>query len=115
MRLHRSLATAALVLLILALPVTAAQMLKVQVDAGVTEVLFADQTVRIETTAPVVVYLEYSDGEVGGSVEPAPGVRTATVTITVLGPPDDVIFDGRVTHPIFFQAILPEETGRGEL
>mgnify|MGYP000511859211 CR=1 FL=1 len=70
-------------------------------------------TLRIETTAPVVLYLQISDGDITGTVESS-GVA-ASVTITLLGPPDEVIFRGRVGRGTIFAEYFPHETGQGEM
>lgn len=98
----------------LVLPVVAATTLQFVVEPGTTVVQIEGQSVRIETTAAVVVSLTSVDGEIAGSVQPAPGVRASDVTITVLGPPDEIIFRGRVSAPVYFEELIPTETGRGE-
>ena len=93
----------------------AATTLKIAVQPGVTLLQVEGIDIEVETTASVVVYLSVVDGEVSGSVEPAPGVRSSTVTITVLGSPETVIYKGRVTSPVdFTEYIFTQETGRGE-
>lgn len=93
----------------------AATTLKVAVPAGVTTVGIDQFTVRIDASDPVIVSLYSFDGTITGQVEPAPGSRSAEVTVTVLGSPNVVIFDGRVTGPsIIDRFLVIQETGRGE-
>lgn len=84
------------------------------VSPGTTDIEFAGTVVRVETSATVIVSLTAADGQIVGQVDPAPGTRSATVTITVADDPARVIFDGRVVAPVWFSDYLPSETGRGE-
>lgn len=114
MRFPRVLLLLAAIAALLAISVSAAQIVQFYVDAGTTVVEVAGQEVRIETSAPVIVSLSANDGMISGGAEPAAGVRGAIVSITVLGPPDTIIFKGKVTVPVWFEDALPHETGRGE-
>lgn len=114
MRFSRVLLLLAAIAALLAIPVNAAQVLQFYVDAGTTVVEIDGREVRIETSAPVIVSLSATDGVISGGAEPAPGIRGAIVSITVLGPPDTIIFKGKVTDPVWFEDVLPHETGRGE-
>ena len=93
----------------------AANPVQMQIDAGVTEVEIEGHQIRIETTGDIIVSF-YIDGDIiEGEVENAPGTRTSTVTITVLGDPDRVIFSGRVVGMKAFREYIPHETGQGEM
>jgi hypothetical protein len=114
MRWIRPLFFSAIFLALGATLIFAAETLSVWVSPGTTDIEFAGVTVRVETNADVIVYLSASDGQVVGQVSTAPGVRSATVTISVVEDPSRVIFDGRVVAPVWFADYLPQETGRGE-
>ncbi len=95
--------------------VFAATSLTIQAPAGVTTVPFEAVQVRIEASDPVIVNLQSSDGVITGLVEPAPGSRSADVTVTILGSPNIVIFHGKVTGPSRIEHFfVTQETGRGE-
>lgn len=93
----------------------AATSLKIMVPAGSTTVELDGMQVQIDSTEPVVVQLYVADGSIVGQVDPAPGVRAADVTLTVLGTPSVVIFSGKVTSITHIeQYFFTQETGRGE-
>lgn len=103
-------------LLLIAGSAEAAQTLQIAVEPGVTEIEVGDHTVRIETDANVIVSLTVDGDTITGTVSPASGTRSATVTITVLGPPDRVIFDRRFSREQIFRDYIPrQETGQGEM
>ena len=95
--------------------VQAANPIRISVSPGVTVLEVGGQNIQVETTAPVVVVLRVSGDSVQGSVELEAGTQSATVTITVLGPPDRVIFDARVVGIRSFREYIPKETGQGEM
>jgi hypothetical protein len=100
-------------LLLASWPAIAANSYKMAVDAGVTELEIDGVTLRVETTAEVVLYLQFSEGDITGTVESSGA--TANVTIILLGPPDEVIFRGRVGRGTIFAEYFPQETGQGEM
>lgn len=114
MRWIRPLFLAVILLAVGATLIFAAETLSIWVGPGTTDIDFAGVTVRVETSADVIVYLSANDGQVSGRVSTAPGTRSATVTIIIADDPERVIFDGRVVAPVWFADYLPHETGRGE-
>lgn len=93
----------------------AATTLKMTVPAGSTTVEIDGMQVQIDTTESVIVQLYVQDGSIVGAVETAPGVRSAEVTLTVLGSPSVVIFSGKVTSVTHIERyFFTQETGRGE-
>ena len=93
----------------------AATSLSLQVPAGSTTVELAADAIRIDASDPVIVHLVSAEGTISGEVELLPGCRSADVTVTILGSPDVVIFDGPVTGPSKFEHFfVVHETGRGE-
>lgn len=93
----------------------AAMSMTIQAPEGVTTVNFGSVRVQIEASAPVVVNLQSTDGVITGVVEPAAGSRSADVTVTLLGSPNIIIFDGKVTGPSRIEHFfVTQETGRGE-
>ena len=93
----------------------AANPIQLEFEPGTTEVELEGHQIRIETTGSIIVFF-YIDGDViEGEVENAPGTRSSTVTITVVGDPDRVIFQGRVVDAKEFRDYIPHETGQGEM
>ncbi len=115
--LPRSLALGVSVLLLLvgAGVGGAAETIRVSVPAGTTILEAGGQQVEVQTTQTVIVTLQVSGDVVQGSVELVAGTKSASVTITLLGPPNRVIFSGRVTGNRPFRDYLPQETGQGEM
>jgi hypothetical protein len=95
--------------------VDAANPVRISVPAGTTVVEVANYSIQIESTDDVIVAIRVDGESVQGSVELESGTRSATVTITVLGPPDKVIFSGRVVGIQVFREYIPHETGQGEM
>jgi hypothetical protein len=95
--------------------VEAANPVRLSVPAGTTVVEVGGYSIQIESTSNVIVSIQVSGENVQGSVELDSGTRAATVTITVLGPPDRVIFSGRVAGVKAFHDYIPHETGQGEM
>lgn len=103
-------------LLLTVAPLQAAQTIQIAVEAGTTEVALGDQQIRIEASAAVVVTLTMNGDVIEGMIRTASGTRSATVTITVLGSPDRVIFRGRISGEQIFREYMPhQETGQGEM
>ena len=103
-------------LFLAATPLKAAETVQFAIEAGTTEVEVDGLDIRIEASAPVVVILTVDGEQVEGVVRTAEGTRSATVTITILGSPDRVIFRGRVSgEEIFREAVPHQETGQGEM
>lgn len=97
-------------------PAHAMESVQIALEAGTTDLEVGGKQIRIETTGAVEVTLRVDGDVVEGSVRSAPGTRSATVTITVLGSPDRVIFRGRIRGEQIFREYLPhQETGQGEM
>ncbi len=92
-------------------PAEAANVLKLKLEAGRHEVRVGDQTLVIETSEDLVVRVQRDGDFIRGVIEAADANRVARVTITLLGPPDRVIFGGEVSGPTTFDSSSPEETG----
>ena len=95
-------------------PVEAVNTLKLQLEPGSHELNIDGNELVIETNRPLVVQLHARDGLIRGVLE-AVGAAEATVRITLLGPPDVVIFDGQVQDPVDFDSSNADETGHAEL
>lgn len=94
---------------------SAAVPVRASCDQGTTIIDVGGFQVEVETSAPIIVNLSLRDGSLQGSVELPAGTSSATVKMKVLGPPDEVIFDGRVFGTRFIRKVLPSETGQGEM
>jgi hypothetical protein len=88
---------------------------KAIVEPGSTTLLVSGQQVEVQTTSKIIVTLSLQNGQIQGDVELAPGSDPAQVRITVIGNPDQVIFDGRVDQKQLFLRVIPGETGQGEM
>lgn len=120
MRLRVLLAGLVGLALLLALPVTegiSGTNHKVRVEAGQQQLVpVGGVTLRISTDAPIVLMLEISGDSVEGLVEPArDSGGQAVVEIFKVGPPDALIFKGKVIKATPFDDIYPHETGHAEM
>lgn len=94
---------------------SAAQNLRIAVDAGVTEVDYAGRGYVIEASAPVMV--EFSTSAAGVNVDVAllPGTAGAAVRVSAADDPDEVLFEGFIRDADAFRDLFyHDETGRGE-
>lgn len=120
MRLRALLAGLVGLALLLSLPVAegiSATNHKVRVEPGQEQLVpVGGVTLRISNDAPIVLMLEISGDTVGGLVEPArDSGGQATVEIFKVGPPDALIFKGKVSKATPFDDIYPHETGHAEM
>lgn len=96
-------------------PVGAVNTVELQLEAGSHELIVDGQELVIETSQPLVVQLQTRDGFIRGVMEAAEQSETAHVRIILVGPPEQVIFDGDVTDPVDFDSSNADETGHAEL
>ena len=90
---------------------------KFSAPAGITQHQLGGQTVQVNASAPVIVYVIVNGDTVTGAVEPAFG--QADVSITLMNDPvskeyDQLLFHGRVREITWFDSIQPHETGHTE-
>ncbi len=104
----------AVLLSVVVQPVEAANTLRFTLEAGRHEVRVDDQTLIIETNRDLVVRIQAEDGFIEGVIEAARASDVAHVVITLVGPPDRVIFGGDVSGPTTFDSSSPEETGASD-
>jgi hypothetical protein len=97
-------------------PVEAANVYKLTLPAGTHELVIGGEELVVWTSDDVVVDLSAARGLIHGIIEAAESSVSVRVTITLIGPPDTVIYDGRVEDvPVEFEATSSEETGHAEL
>jgi hypothetical protein len=94
---------------------SASQNLKFTVHAGETIVkVIGEYQVQVEATDDVVVYLGLDDESLESSLEPGREAESDPfVTMTLLGPPDQVIFHG-VVGDVILNLFYFDETGHTE-
>jgi hypothetical protein len=109
------LTLAALCLLAWAVSAADTASYKFSVPAGSTEVEIGGHRLLVETSDPVIIYVDVDGDLIVGAVEPVERGDVATVTVTLVGPPDRVLFRGRITEKTIFREVLPHETGHGEM
>ena len=96
-------------------PVEAANVCKLTLPAGTHELVIAGEELVVTTSEDLVIELRASQGLIHGVIESAEQSNVARVTIVLVGPPDTVIYDGRVQTVIEFDTDCSEETGHAEL